>query len=79
MVKLVATAERENGRYVLSVQPEWLSDGDFLAGVSGWEMGIVFDTDIMGLQQFKVDERGPVPTAAAVLRDVISLAANSAG
>jgi hypothetical protein len=26
----------------------------------------------MGLQQFKVDERGPVPTAAAVLRDVIN-------
>ena len=36
-------------------------------------MGIVFDTDIMGLQQFKVDERGPVPTAAAMLRDVINL------
>ena len=36
-------------------------------------MGIVFDTDIMGLQQLKVDERGPVPTAAAMLRDVINL------
>jgi len=60
-------------RYALSVQPEWLPQGDFLAGVDGWEMGIVFDTDIMGLQQFKVDERGPVPTAAAVLRDVIKV------
>ena len=77
VVKLVATAERENGRYVLSVQPEWLPSNDFLAGVSGWEMGIVFETDIMGLQQFKVDERGPVPTAAAVLRDIINLAAGS--
>ncbi len=73
VVKLVATAEREHGRYALSVQPEWLPLNEFLAGVSGWEMGIVFDTDIMGLQQFKVDERGPVPTAAAVLRDVINL------
>ena len=36
-------------------------------------MGIVFDTDIMGLQQLKVDERGPIPTAAAMLRDVINL------
>jgi hypothetical protein len=36
-------------------------------------MGIVFETDIMGLQMFKVDERGPVPTAGAVLRDVINL------
>jgi homoserine dehydrogenase len=73
VVKLVATAERVNGRYELSVQPEWLPANDFLASVNGWEMGIVFDTDIMGLQQHKVDERGPVPTAGAVLRDVINL------
>jgi homoserine dehydrogenase len=61
-------------RYRLSVQPEWLPAGDFLASINGWEMGIVFDTDIMGLQQYKVDERGPVPTAGAMLRDVVSLA-----
>ena len=60
--------------YTLSVQPEWLPATDFLASISGWEMGIVFDTDIMGLQQHKVDERGAVPTAGAMLRDVISLA-----
>jgi homoserine dehydrogenase len=73
VVKLVATAIRRDDRYELSVQPEWLPQSDFLAGVSGWEMGIVFETDIMGLQQFKVDERGPIPTAAAMLRDVINL------
>jgi homoserine dehydrogenase len=78
VVKLVARAEPvalsdlSGLRYRLSVQPEWLPASDFLAGVSGWEMGIVFDTDIMGLQQFKVDERGPVPTAGAMLRDVIT-------
>ncbi len=59
-------------RYRLSVQPEWLPADDFLASVNGWEMGIVFDTDIMGVQQFKVDERGPMPTAGAMLRDVIA-------
>jgi homoserine dehydrogenase len=73
VVKLVATARWENERYVLSVQPEWLPKDDFLASVGGWEMGVVFDTDIMGLQSYKVDERGPVPTAAAMLRDVITL------
>ncbi len=81
VVKLVARAERAPVTasaaaarpYTLSVRPEWLPVGDFLAGVNGWEMGIVFDTDIMGLQQFKVDERGPTPTAAAMLRDVITL------
>ncbi len=81
VIKLVARAERKErqdardseGPYRLSVQPEWLPTDDFLASVNGWEMGIVFDTDIMGLQQFKVDERGPVPTAAAMLRDVLGL------
>lgn len=74
VVKLIAQAQRGgDGRYTLSVQPEWLPTEDFLASVNGWEMGIIFDTDIMGLQQFKVDERGPVPTAAAMLRDVIKL------
>jgi homoserine dehydrogenase len=85
VVKLVARAEPDltglqnlSGLrpYKLSVQPEWLPADGFLATVSGWEMGIVFDTDIMGLQQLKVDERGPVPTAAAMLRDVISLTGN---
>jgi homoserine dehydrogenase len=87
IVKLVGRAERVGGgpdlrgcgnlegltRYRLSVQPEWLPAVEFLASVSGWEMGIVFDSDIMGLQQFKVDERGPVPTAGAMLRDVINV------
>ncbi len=73
VVKLVATAERTGDRYRLAVEPQWLPKEDFLAGVSGWEMGIVFDTDIMGLQQLKVDERGPIPTAGAMLRDVINL------
>jgi homoserine dehydrogenase len=73
VVKLVAAAEKSDGTFRLSVQPKWLPKDDFLANVSGWEMGIVFDTDIMGLQQLKVDERGPVPTAGAMLRDVINL------
>lgn len=74
VVKLVATAERVRDHYALSVEPVWLPSTEFLAGVNGWEMGIVFETDIMGVQQLKVDERGPVPTAGAMLRDVISLA-----
>jgi homoserine dehydrogenase len=73
VVKLVATAEKAGDGFRLSVEPKWLPKDDFLANVSGWEMGIVLDTDIMGLQQLKVDERGPVPTAGAMLRDVINL------
>jgi homoserine dehydrogenase len=77
VVKLVASALQDGSAYRLSVQPQWLPQDDFLAGVTGWEMGIVFDTDIMGRQQFKVDERGPIPTAAAMLRDVIALCDSS--
>jgi homoserine dehydrogenase len=73
VIKLIATAERQGDTYRLSVEPKWLPKDDFLANVNGWEMGIVFDTDIMGLQQHKVDERGPIPTAGAMLRDVINL------
>jgi len=85
VVKLVATAERGSVRrpatagaetYKLSVKPEWLPADSFLAGVHGFEMGIVFETDIMGLQMYKVDERGPVPTAGAMLRDLIGLSGN---
>ena len=80
VVKLVARADAGTGwqtcHYQLSVQPEWLPADAFLASINGWEMGIVFDTDIMGLQQLKVDERGPIPTAAAMLRDVINLTGN---
>ncbi len=73
VVKLVATAERQGDRYRLAVRPEWLPADSFLAQVNGFEMGIVFDTDIMGLQMYKVDERGPVPTAGAMLRDLINI------
>jgi homoserine dehydrogenase len=82
VIKLVAVAERgpvegaaraDVGAYRLSVRPAWLPADSFLAGVNGFEMGIVFDTDIMGVQMYKVDERGPTPTAGALLRDVIRL------
>jgi homoserine dehydrogenase len=69
----VAAAEHVDGKYLLSVKPEWLPADDFLSNVKGFEMGIVFDTDIMGLQQYKVYDRGPAPTAGAMLRDVINL------
>jgi homoserine dehydrogenase len=76
-LKLVATADWYPEGYKLSVGPAWLPREDFLAQVQDWEMGIVFETDIMGLQQFKVDERGPIPTAGAMLRDLINLATGS--
>jgi homoserine dehydrogenase len=74
VAKLVASADWAGDRYRLRVEPTWLPANDFLAGISGWEMGILIETDIMGVQQFKVDEHGPIPTAAAMLRDLVNLA-----
>lgn len=74
VIKLVARAERRgDGSYALTVRPESLSADDFLARVSDWEMGVVFETDIYETIYAKIDERDPLTTAAAVLRDVVNL------
>ena len=44
-----------------------------LARMSGDEMGVVYYTDIAGRQSATTLERGPVPTAAAMLRDMIEI------
>ena len=72
-VKLVARAERlADGGYALSVGPETLCNDHFLAGVSDWQMGIAFHTDIYEEIYMKIDEKGPLATAAAMLRDVLN-------
>jgi homoserine dehydrogenase len=38
------------------------------------EMGLVYYTDIAGVQTATTMERDPIPTAAAMLRDVIDIA-----
>jgi homoserine dehydrogenase len=72
-IKLVAAAHRQGDSYRLAVHPAALPLDHPLATTDGWEMGIVWETDIMGVQFAKVNERGPIPTAAAMLRDVIEL------
>ncbi len=73
--KLVARAERRaDGGYALTVGPEPLDEDHFLAGVSEWQMGITFYTDLYEEIYLKIDEKGPGATAAAMLRDVLDLA-----
>jgi len=73
VIKLVATAERRETGYTLRVQPRQVPVSSFLGGVSDWQMGIVFHTDIYEEIAMKVDERDPTATAAAMLRDVVNL------
>jgi homoserine dehydrogenase len=77
VLKLLATAtlDASTGRYKLAVGPEYVAQDSFLGGVSEWEMGLVITTDINGVISLKIDEREPVPTAAAVLRDIVLVTA----
>jgi homoserine dehydrogenase len=72
--RLVARATRQpDGRYRLTVAPERLTPDHFLATVDDWQMGLVWVTDIYETIYLKIDEKGPLATAAAMLRDAVSL------
>jgi homoserine dehydrogenase len=69
----------EAGRpYQLSVRPTALPQNHPLARIGGDEMGIVYHTDIAGRLSVATREPDPVPTAAAMLRDVLEIASRDA-
>jgi homoserine dehydrogenase len=72
-VKLVATAEADGDGYNLSVRPERLAADHPLAQLGPKQMGIVFHTDISGSISAAIVEETPVPTASAMLRDVVEV------
>ncbi len=72
-VKLVATAEEREGGYHLHVRPTWLDAGHPLARLGAKQMGIVYHTDISGVISAAIVEETPVPTASAVLRDIVDI------
>jgi homoserine dehydrogenase len=74
-IVLLCLAERVGEGYRLSVGPTALPLNHPLARMGGDEMGIVYHTDIAGRASATSAERGPVPTAAAMLRDLIDLVA----
>jgi homoserine dehydrogenase len=74
VVKLLGVAERRaDGGCELSVRPAALPAKHKLAHVDGWEMGVVFESDLFETIFISIDERGPTGTAAAMLRDVVNL------
>ncbi len=72
-IKPLAIAEREGGGYRLRVAPVWLALDHPLAALNGEQMGIVYDTDINGRIAATVVEETPLPTAAAVVRDLVEV------
>jgi len=75
LVKLVASAQRrDNGSYALSVAPTWLPLHHPLARLTAHQMAVVYHTDIAGTVTAVIDEEDPMPTAAAMVRDMIEIA-----
>jgi homoserine dehydrogenase len=72
-VVLLCLAEPFDGDYRLSVRPTALPSDHPLARMSGDEMGVVYHTDIAGRASATSLEYGPVPTAAAMLRDALEI------
>jgi homoserine dehydrogenase len=76
-VKLVACAERTGTGYQLSVRPTWLEPDHPLAQLGPSQMGIVYETDACGTIAASILEDTPMPTAYAVLRDILDIFAGS--
>ncbi len=72
-IKLIATAQKQDNGYALTVEPTVISQTDFLGGCSGWEMGIEIQSDLYGKLYHKIWEDNVIPTAAAMLRDAVNL------
>ena len=64
---------RPRERYTLTVAPTPLPGDHPLAQLSGQQMGIVYHTDIYGTIGATILETSPVPSAATMLRDLLSI------
>ena len=72
-IKLLAVAEREGEAYTLSVRPTPLAADHPLAQLRPKQMGIVYHTDIGGSITASIVEETPLPTASAMLRDLVDI------
>jgi homoserine dehydrogenase len=72
-IKLLACAEQDGEGYRFSVRPTWLEVSHPMARLEAKQMGIAYYTDISGIITAAIVEETPVPTAAAMLRDVIEI------
>jgi homoserine dehydrogenase len=72
--KLLATAERgADGGVNLRVAPTLLPADHFLACLGRKHIGVVFHTDIYGTITATIEEPTPLPSAAAMLRDILDI------
>lgn len=73
-IRLIARVERWENGVRASVGPEERPRQDPLGGIRGQQMGLIFKTEELGDVSCTVQLTGGVPTALAVLRDIVNLA-----
>lgn len=80
LIKPLAWAERRaDGSYKLQVSPTRLPLHHPLARLTPHQMAVVYQTDIGGTVTTVIDEEDPMPTAAAMVRDLIDLYCRGGG
>lgn len=73
-IRLLAVAEAvASSGYRLSVAPQALPQDHPLGQLGEKEMGIVYHTDIYGTIAATIREETPIPSAATMLRDILSI------
>ncbi len=72
-VKLLAVAKRDKNELSVRVHPTLLPSNDLLSSVSGVYNAILIDADLVGRQVFYGEGAGKLPTASAVLSDIMDL------
>jgi len=73
VIKPLAVAEWDGDDYRLTIGPVALDATHPMARTGLWDMGVVYHTDYMGIISAVIEEKGPMPTSAAVLRDIINI------
>jgi homoserine dehydrogenase len=73
VMKLLCAAERDGECYKLSVKPTALPKAHPMARLTAGQMGVTYHTDVNGVITAVIEEGNPMPTAAAVVRDLINL------
>ncbi|MEA3408290.1 MAG: homoserine dehydrogenase [Chloroflexota bacterium] len=77
VIKPLASAIKRGKDYVLQAGPMAIDEDHPLAHTGQWDMGVVYYTDFMGIITALIEEKGPVPTSAAMLRDMINIYART--
>jgi homoserine dehydrogenase len=78
-IKLLALASRTNGGVHARVHPTMVPQDELMANVSGVYNAVEMETDLAGLVTFHGRGAGSLPTASAVMGDVVDIVRSMAG